>query len=168
METFKAYLLMVGFVGVLGFGGYWAATSLGEPTRIAETNHIKVIAQTQVSTIQDRTPVETQTPETTTPVETTTPKTTVEASGSHTKLIADLEKLITDNVLMKEGSRGTRVGSVQEFLNLYNNTSNGVDNDYGTGTKAKVLAFQKAVSLNADGQSGPDTYKKMIEWLKSN
>lgn len=164
METFKAYLLIVGFVGVLGFGGYWAATSLNEPVRIADVEDIQVIAQTPVESVTDTTttpveeaPVEeTQEPQTETP---TTP------TGEHATLIAALQKLITDNILMKEGSRGTRVGTVQQFLNVYNNTSGGIDNDYGPGTKTKVAAFQKAQGLTADGQAGPATYQKMIDWL---
>ena len=67
---------------------------------------------------------------------------------------------------MKVGSKGTRVGTVQNFLNLYNKTSKRVDNDYGKTTKTDVIAFQKAVGLTQDGETGPTTYKKMIEWLK--
>ncbi|HYD90300.1 MAG TPA: peptidoglycan-binding domain-containing protein, partial [Flavobacterium sp.] len=81
-------------------------------------------------------------------------------------LINELQKLIDDNIFMKEKSSGTRVGTVQTFLNLYNNTSKRVDNDYGAGTKADVIKFQKAVGLTADGEAGPNTYRKMIEWLK--
>lgn len=168
METFKAYLLIVGFVGVLGFGGYWAATSLNEPVRLAETEDIQVVAQTPVTIVTDTTTepvVPTDTPSQTT--EPTSPATTNTSTtnGQHSDLIARLQKLVTDNVLMKEGSRGTRVGTVQEFLNVYNKTSGGLDNDYGAGTKTKVAAFQKAQGLTADGQAGPATYQKMIDWL---
>ncbi|MBI2630677.1 peptidoglycan-binding protein [Candidatus Nomurabacteria bacterium] len=67
---------------------------------------------------------------------------------------------------MKVGSKGTRVGTIQKFLNLYNKTSKPVDNDYGPGLKADVTAYQKAAGTTADGETGPATYKKMIEWLK--
>lgn len=171
MDTFKAYLLIIGFVGALGFGGYWAATSLHQPVRVVNTEEIKVVAQTPVETIVD------QTDQTSGEVagqtdgedSSDTSQTDTSASqGTHSDLIRRLQGLIDDNILMKEGSRGTRVGTVQEFLNLYNNTSNGIDNDYGPGTKSKVAAFQKAVGLSADGQAGPNTYKKMINWLESN
>ncbi len=166
METFKAYLLIVGFVGVLGFGGYWAATSLHEPVRIADMEDIQVVAQTPVSssTIMTEQPTE-QIEETATQTQTNT--NTSAGSGQYADLTSRLQKLITDNILMKEGSRGTRVGTVQEFLNVYNKTSGGLDNDYGAGTKAKVAAFQKAVGLTADGQAGPATYQKMIDWLNN-
>lgn len=174
METFKAYLLIVGFVGALGFGGYWAATSLNEPVKISEQD-IKVVAQTPVETIipdsssvEQETPVETPN---TTPSEqtnTTTNNTSTSSNtnqGEYSDLISRLQKLVTDNIIMKEGSRGTRVGTVQEFLNIYNKTSSKIDNDYGAGTKTKIAAFQKAEGLTADGQAGPGTYQKMIDWL---
>lgn len=170
METFKAYLLIVGFVGVLGIGGYWAATSLNSPARIAETGEVKVVAQTPISTVVPTNSTESNTQttsldtssQTNTDASQTTPTST---NQSHSDLITRLEKLISDNILMKEGSRGTRVGTVQEFLNVYNRTSGGIDNDYGAGTKTKVSAFQKAEGLVADGQAGPATYQKMIDWL---
>ena len=81
-------------------------------------------------------------------------------------LINDLQKLVDDNISMKEKSRGTRVGIIQTFLNIYNNTSRKVDNDYGVSTKTDVINFQKAEGLTADGEAGPGTFSKMIDWLK--
>ena len=81
-------------------------------------------------------------------------------------LINELQKLILDKVYMKEKSQGTRVGTVQKFLNLYFGTSKKVDNDYGAGTKADVIKFQKDQGITADGETGPGTYQKMIDWLK--
>lgn len=85
----------------------------------------------------------------------------------HQELINQLQDLIDDKIMMKEKSRGTRVGTVQNFLNIYNGTTKKVDNDYGKTTKADVTAFQKAVGLTADGEAGPSTFQKMIDWLKS-
>lgn len=87
-------------------------------------------------------------------------------ASKHNNLINDLQKLIDDKVFMKEKSRGARVGTLQTFLNIYNNTSKKVDNDYGPGMKADIVAFQKAEGLTADGEAGPGTFAKMIEWLK--
>lgn len=94
------------------------------------------------------------------------PTITTPETYKYQTLINDIEKLISDNVQMKLKSRGTRVGTVQEFLNLYNGTSKKIDNDYGQGTKTDVANFQKAEGLTADGEAGPATYRKMIEWLK--
>ena len=67
---------------------------------------------------------------------------------------------------MKLKSTGTRVGTVQNFLNLYNKTSNKIDNDYGASTVASVALFQKAQGLTSDGQAGASTFNKMISWLE--
>lgn len=81
-------------------------------------------------------------------------------------LINELQKLIDDKVFMKLKSKGTRVGTVQNFLNLYNKTSNKIDNDYGASVVKAVSVFQKAEGLTADGQAGAGTFQKMIDWLK--
>lgn len=94
-----------------------------------------------------------------------TPSTTEQIS-KHQTLINELQKLINDNIFMKKGSRGSRVGTVQNFLNIYNNTSTRVDNDYGPGMETAVKKFQTDQGLIADGEAGPNTFKKMIEWLK--
>lgn len=90
---------------------------------------------------------------------------TTTSNSEYSDLIARLEKLIEDNVFMKKGSRGTRVGTVQEFLNLYNGTDSRIDNDYGGTTENQVRSFQRSEGLTTDGQTGPNTYRKMIEWL---
>ncbi|NCT00076.1 peptidoglycan-binding protein [Candidatus Parcubacteria bacterium] len=85
-------------------------------------------------------------------------------------IIDELQKLIDDQIFMKIGSSGTRVGTVQKFLNIFGSkdVNSGVDNDFGNGTKAKVIAFQKAVKIFADGEPGPQTFQKMIDWLNEN
>lgn len=82
------------------------------------------------------------------------------------ELIEKLQDLINDDINMKQGSRGTRVGTVQKFLNIYFDTEKTIDNDYGPGTLADVKKFQTEEGLGADGLAGPNTYKKMIEVLK--
>lgn len=91
----------------------------------------------------------------------------VKISKERQDLVNELQKLITSNVFMKLKSNGTRVGTVQKFLNIYNNTSLVVDNDYGESTKKAIILFQKAEGLTADGEAGPSTFKKMIDWLKT-
>lgn len=180
METFKAYLLVVGFIGALGFGGYWAVVSLEDPVKISDTEDIRIVAQTPVSSVVNTDAPEsvdsevlgeeTSNQETVSATENATSNQgqTPTASSQYSELISRLERLVADNVLMKEGSRGTRVGTVQEFLNIYNGTNNRVDNDYGPGTETGVREFQRVQNLTADGQTGPNTYRKMIEWLQKN
>lgn len=180
METFKAYLLIVGFIGALGFGGYWAVVSLEDPVKISENQDIRIVAQTPVSSVVNTTTSETTDSEVlgeetssqeavvSTENSNTTSENQTSTSSQYADLISRLDRLVADNVLMKEGSRGTRVGAVQEFLNIYNGTNNRVDNDYGAGTETRVREFQRAQNLTADGQTGPNTYRKMIEWLQKN
>lgn len=94
------------------------------------------------------------------------PNTTVKTVSKYQSLIDDLQKLIDAKVSMKENSKGTRVGIVQTFLNIYNNTSKKIDNNYGKGTKTDVINFQKKEGLIADGEAGLSTFRKMIDWLK--
>ena len=67
---------------------------------------------------------------------------------------------------MKVGSKGTRVGTIQTFLNLYNGTSKKTDNDYGKTTKTDVANFQKKEGLSQTGETNPTVYQKMVDWLK--
>ena len=81
-------------------------------------------------------------------------------------LITEIQKLINIKAYLKKGSQGTAVGTVQKFINIYNNTSNKIDNDYGVSLITTVSKFQKDQGLTADGQAGVGTFKKMIDWLK--
>lgn len=173
MGKFKFILGSIGSVLILVLIGYWAVASI-------ETGGIHVDKQKQKELeeqnrelakeverlknelrLLEPTPEEevVETPQTPSEPDNTTPST-------HQTLINELQKLIDEKVAMKEKSRGTRVGTVQTFLNIYNGTSKRVDNDYGKTTKADVAAFQKAVGLTADGEAGAATFQKMIDWLK--
>ncbi|MEA3399213.1 MAG: peptidoglycan-binding protein [Patescibacteria group bacterium] len=81
-------------------------------------------------------------------------------------MINEIQKLIDANIYMEKGSRGTRVGTVQEFLNLYLETSKSIDNDYGPGTVSDIKKFQSAEKITTDGEAGINTFKKMVEWLR--
>lgn len=173
METFKAYAILSIVIVGSAFIGYTAVKSVTPPKVISE-NEVVVspsLGQTEIPSSEDNILVSNDAvnqagviPEEE-PEEETEP--VVAPSGEHATLIAELQKLVDDVVYMKVGSRGTRVGTIQKFLNVYNNTTGGVDNDYGEGTKTKVIAFQKAVKISADGETGPQTYQKMIDWLKT-
>lgn len=87
--------------------------------------------------------------------------------SKYQSLINSLQKLVNNNTSLKNKSQGTSVGIVQKFLNIYNNTSNKIDNDYGLSTVNAIKNFQKAEGLTVDGGSGSSVFKKMISWLKS-
>lgn len=181
METFKSWLLSILILILIVGAGFWAFNSIesggdhvsnqelknlqkeneelkGEIDKLeGELALYKPVAESALeennAKENEEVPVETQ-------------DTSSSTAYKYQSLIAELEKLITDNISMKLKSRGTRVGTIQNFLNLYNNTSNKIDNDYGEGTKKLVIAFQKVEGLTADGEAGPGTFAKMIEWLK--
>jgi cell division protein FtsB len=171
MENIKSILLLVIILIAVVIIGYWAVVTL-EPGNISverqkqeqfKEENEKLQKEVQDLTDEIQSLKEAQAIEEEQKKESETVSTT---SLKYQSLINDLQKLIDDNVSMKEKSKGTRVGTVQTFLNLYNNTSKRVDNDYGASTKTAVMNFQKAVSLTADGEAGPSTFQKMIEWLK--
>ncbi len=104
------------------------------------------------------------------PVKTTpsTPATqTPTKTYKYQSLIDELEKLVSGNVYLKLKSQGAAVGTVQKFLNIYNNTNSKIDNDYGPGTVTAVKNFQKAQGITVDGEAGVGTFRKMITWLKT-
>lgn len=102
-------------------------------------------------------------------VEPTKPQTTTTPSKTYKyqSLIDELQGLVNKNVYLKLKSQGPAVATVQKFLNLYNNTNNKIDSDYGPGTVTLIKNFQKAQGLTADGETGVGTLKKMISWLKT-
>lgn len=160
MESFKANLLIVIFIALSVVLGYWAIASL-------KTNSA-IIVEEQMP--KDVGPIVVSEPEPepiTQPVE-EAPATPVSPSTpALTGLAADLQDLIDDNILMKKGSRGTRVGVVQKFLIEYGIDID-ADNDYGDTTVNAVKKFQQEQKLSADGQAGPGTFEKMIDWLEAN
>jgi murein L,D-transpeptidase YcbB/YkuD len=186
MEKLKFILFSVIVLFLLGIVGYWSVTTIQSGSEFVATQKIAQlqkenddltnqvldltdklnIAQSQVEPAASA-PVSqasTQAPAPTTPISTTntTKKTTYKNQG----LINELQKLVTANVSIKLNSTGTEIGIVQNFLNVYNSTSNKIDNDYGASTVKAVAAFQKAMGMTADGQAGVSTFNKMISWLK--
>jgi hypothetical protein len=64
--------------------------------------------------------------------------------------------------LIKNGSTGSQVRSLQILLNGKNAAGLTVDGDCGTKTVAAVKAFQKKNGLTADGECGPKTWAKLL------
>ncbi len=150
---------------LLGVSVYWAFTHLdtGIPTQIDQVVTTVEPVETPVVLVSDTPDVATEDPQGEEPEE---EPVTVNLSDEQQDVLDALGRLIDDNIYMKKGSRGTRVGTVQKFLNFYFDTNKTVDNDYGPGTLADVKKFQSEEGLDADGLAGPATYKKMIEVLK--
>ncbi len=182
MDNLKSALFSILILVALGGIGYWAVTSLQSGPEHLDYQEIKELKKeneelkkelknlnTQLASLQPK--VEDTVPEVVKEeskpvVEQTKTEPTTPTKYKNQTLINELQKLVDGNIFIKLKSQGTRVGTVQKFLNLYNKTSNRIDNDYGATTQKLVIAFQKDQGLKADGELGPTTFKKMIDWLK--
>lgn len=184
MENFKFILFSILILALLSFAGYWAFSTIesgsthvdAEKQKELEQKNIELEKQVadlkrEISLFQIAKDNQTQknqealaitTPE---PAVVTNPTPTKTTTSKYQNLINDLQKLIDGNIFLKNKSQGPAVGTLQKFLNIYKNTSNKVDNDYGVSTVTAVKNFQKAQGLTVDGEAGPNTYKKMIGWL---
>lgn len=71
-----------------------------------------------------------------------------------------LKKRESDSVL-KHGSVGLAVKTLQENLNKLGHNSGTVDGVFGAGTENAVKRFQRATSITVDGIAGPQTVDKI-------
>ncbi len=168
MQSFKGNLII--FVFILAIAGLanWAFNSIkmSNEDLIASGGFVEDVGPIVTTEPEVFVPDTTPEPEPA-PTPTPTPSETPTSTDDDAKLIAELQDLIDDGVLMKKGSKGTRVGTVQKFLIEYG-VKMTADNDYGDGTVNGVKKFQTEQKLSADGQAGTGTFEKMIEWLKAN
>lgn len=170
MNEFKFQITTFLLVALLAFGGYWAFTSLDRGVTYNRSETVASLSNDTEEITEDPgeiSVVEESQREETPSEETPTEETPQELSEDLQDLADRLQGLIDDDIYMKDGSRGTRVGTVQEFLNLYLDTQSSVDNQYGPGTIERVRSFQQSEGLSADGLAGPATYEQMLEVLPS-
>src|SRR5438093_13123301 len=59
--------------------------------------------------------------------------------------------------ILKQGSSGPDVTELQQKLKDLGFDPNGVDGNFGPGTRDAVIAFQQSKGLQADGIAGRDT-----------
>ncbi|MFA6251710.1 MAG: peptidoglycan-binding protein [Candidatus Paceibacterota bacterium] len=179
MENFKYILSLIIVIVLFALAGYWAFSTIESGSSHVDNQKQKELVEKnkdlekelaslkrQVALLE----TETQPEETVTETKTNTPLVPTSTNTTVSKnqdLISALEKMVSANVYLKNKSQGPNVGTVQKFLNIYNNTSNKIDNDYGVSTATAVKNFQKAEGLTVDGEAGPGTFKKMITWLKN-
>lgn len=170
MQGFKITVFSIVAILLVGILGYWAVRTIEPGDVHAEREKQRALAERngelekEVAELKEQL-VLLQPPEEMEQIVEKAPP-APEQSSKYASLISELQKLVDDKVYMKAGSRGTRVGTVQNFLNIYFGASKRIDNDYGKNMKTDIANFQKAVGLPADGEAGPATYQKMIDWLK--
>lgn len=64
--------------------------------------------------------------------------------------------------LLKQGSAGASVRTLQTLLNAKGYNCGKVDGDFGPGTTEAVYRFQKAAGLTADKEVGRDTWTQLL------
>jgi len=174
MENFKFALFSIVILALLAFIGFWAFSTIESGSGHLGNQELKELTKenkdlkeqvsdlkNEISKIESQIEEQIQAEEKV--IETPEPITT---KLKYQSLINEMQKLVDGNIYMKRGSLGTRVGTVQKFLNVYNSTSNKIDNDYGPGMETVIKKFQKEQGLISDGEAGPNTFRKMIDWLK--
>jgi len=191
-DDIKSTIFTIILIALIGLGGYWAFSTMesgsshldnqkvsnleNEIESLKKENknlkeEINKLNENLTKTQEEKSEVEAEKEEVknnlNTETTTKTATTTVSKSYKYQSLIDELQKLVDANVYMKKGSTGSRVGTVQKFLNIYNRTSNKIDNDYGNATVIAVKNFQRKEGLTADGNAGHGTFKRMISILKT-
>lgn len=172
IDKLKFILFFIVVLVLVGIIGYWSVITIQSGSEFKTSQKIENLQKEnrdlieQVADLTDKLSILQSQVIEQKPINMTKEETPEPITYKNQKLINELQKLIDNNVSMKLKSIGTKVGTVQNFLNIYNKTSNKIDNSYGTSTKNKVAIFQKDQGLTPDGQSGSSTFSKMIDWLK--
>jgi len=191
MENFKFFLFSIVIIILIGFSGYWAFSTIESGSSHVDNQELKTLKnenedlQKEIEELNSKINLlesdknalinQAQSKVTEDITKSTNTDSKIDSSDSDTStntykyqtLIDELQKLVNNNAYLKLKSQGAYVGSIQKFLNIYNNTSNKIDNDYGAKTVTLVKDFQKDQGLTADGEVGVGTLKKMISWLKT-
>lgn len=68
----------------------------------------------------------------------------------------------TEMSLLKRGSKGPEVKTLQRLLNAVNNAGLEVDGDFGTATRNAVITYQASRGLGADGECGAKTWERIL------
>ncbi len=181
MENFKFILISIIILILILFAGYWAFNNIETGNKHVDKQELKRLEKENLFLKNEIESLESRLEK----LSNSALKDQINDNGSsneetkediqeekidnlkHQALINELQKLINEKIFMKKGSKGTRVGVVQNFLNIYNNTNKKIDNDFGITMENDIKNFQKAQGLVSDGEAGPDTFQKMITWLKN-
>ena len=164
---FHAVLFII--IIIFGFLGYTSYTQLqftfDQPTNTTDQISQQTDQPTDLpETIPGSSAVPTPTSDT--EIKTDEPAVVKTIPEKYKKLGDKIQGLINDKVIMKPTSRGTRVGTVEEFMNAYDSANIKPTNSYSASLVTRVTSFQTAQGVTpASGLANPDTYTKMIDWL---
>ena len=68
----------------------------------------------------------------------------------------------TEYSVLRLGSKGEDVRTLQKMLNLVDDADLKVDGDFGKDTQSAVRSFQSNNGLKVDGIAGPATWGKLL------
>ncbi|MCW3814004.1 L,D-transpeptidase family protein [Micromonospora sp. DR5-3] len=86
------------------------------------------------------------------------PATSASAAAPTTSTVATVTLAATSKPVLRQGSRGTAVSTLQRRLTALHYDVGGVDGIFGPSTHHAVVAFQKVNGLTRDGIVGPRTW----------
>ena len=172
MKSIGFTLVSVVLVGFLLVGGYFAITHLKSPASYVPASSQTVGDLQVIATDPDTNTTSPASAGVTTAVTNPPPVATgtTSSSGSATSstLSANLKTLIANKTTLKVGSKGTNVGYLEQFMNLYLKKTSKIDNVFGKTLQANVKTFQKQNKLSQEGTVGPQTLQAMVSWLANN
>ncbi len=170
MKGFAFTLTTVIIIIALGYGGYFAVTSLKDPKSYVPKNTEKIgdlhaiITNPEIPETGNSNAAAPQVPP---PTTTTTPSTT-SSTVAPDSLTSHLKELATAKTVLKKGSKGVSVGYIQQFMNRYFKKTSKIDNDFGVTLESNVKKFQSQNKISQTGQVGASTLQMMIMWLEKN
>ncbi|MCD5389924.1 MAG: peptidoglycan-binding protein [Candidatus Pacebacteria bacterium] len=91
--------------------------------------------------------------------------TSVQAIGGEVHLVGKdsfVTKQLQYTQTLRRGTVNAKVLSLQKKLKEFGFYHKALDSDYGSGTVAAVMAFQRAKGLEVDGIAGPKTYAMVL------
>jgi hypothetical protein len=171
MKRFAFNLLMLTIMGLLVYGGYFSLKSLTDPKKYVPVDTEKIGDLHHIVSSADNglpTRVLSSTATAVTSASSTTNQTSSTNNSGSSDLSTQIKSMIDQKITLKSGSKGSTVGSMQQFMNLYFQKQSKIDNDYGKRLVADVIKFQGQNKISQTGKVGAQTLQRMIEWLNKN
>lgn len=84
------------------------------------------------------------------------------SSYTNTQTKVDEETVEIKMTILKKGSKGSQVKTLQRLLNAMNYNCGNVDGDFGSGTLSALKSYQKDKKLTADGIVGKYTWSALL------
>lgn len=171
MKSFAFTFSTIIIIGILGYGGYRALTSLTSPSlyvskdteKLGDLYPLSSHPEDGQGSVATSVPTSPTVPDTQ-PVPTPTPASTPTSNNLETSL----ETMVDAKASFKKGAKGISIGYIQKFMNIYFKKNLKIDNDFGKTLEADVKKFQSQNKISQTGQVTQSTLQMMVMWLKNN